>query len=329
MSGRNSNEANGGRPTAHPLRGPNSIESSVAQHKSALLGLPKYGAHKGTIQTQPARKLRLRRRDIEALEGQLSERDLAILRTIDEHQFLTVRQVEALHFADNASVSGARIARRTLARLRDLRLLGTLERRIGGVRAGSAGLVHHLSGVGDRLLHARSGRQARRSFEPSPRFVDHRLAIADVHVALVDAHRHGELDLVECALEPASWRHFASMGGARLTLRPDMYVETVAGPGSELVHAWFVEVDLGTESIPTLLKKCRDYENYRQAGIEQAHGGFPPVAWSLTHRDPDRASRRRVELREAIERSHTLTPELFRIVAPDQLIPLLTHGGAA
>jgi hypothetical protein len=320
-------EASGGHPTARPLRGSTAGKSSLAQGISGSLGETKYGAHTGTIQAAGTGQSRVHARDIDELASWLSERDYGILRSVAEHQFLTVKQIEALHFADHSPTSGARIARRTLARLRDHRLLATLNRRIGGVRAGSAGLVHYVDVVGDRLLRGRSGRQARRSYEPSPRFLNHRLAIADVHVALVKATRRGQLQLVECELEPSSWRHFTGLGGAHLTVRPDMYLETAANPDSDLVRAWFIEVDLGTESVPTLLKKCRDYEAYRQSGIEQAHGGFPPVIWTVTHRDPIRAERRRRDLEKAIEHSRTLTPELFRIIAPEQLVPLLASGG--
>ncbi|PEG33318.1 hypothetical protein CQY20_31470 [Mycolicibacterium agri] len=115
-----------------------------------------------------------------------------------------------------------------------------------------------------------------------------------------------------------------------LTLKADLYVEIATAPDSEFVNAWFIEVDLGTETISTLLKKCRDYEAYRRSGIEQAdEGGFPLVAWSVTHSDPSKGQQRRLALQAAIERDRTLTPELFRIVAPDQLVSLLRVGGAS
>jgi hypothetical protein len=269
-------------------------------------------------------------RDIEELASWLSERDFAILRSVAEHQFLTVRQVEALHFADHAPTSGGRIARRTLARLRTHRLLGTLERRIGGVKAGSVSLVYYLDVVGDQLLHGRSGRLARRrSRDPSSRFLSHRLAIADTHVALIQADRQGQLELVACDIEPASWRRYTGLGGARLTLKPDLYTETAVAGDGDFVHAWFVEVDLGTEGIETLLKKCRDYESYRRTGIEQQDGGaFPVVVWSVTHPDLAKADRRRKALREAIDSDRSLPSELFRIVAPEELVPVIRNGGA-
>jgi hypothetical protein len=319
-----------GHPIAHPFTSTNHRSSSPAEDISPSPGAANDGAQTGTTDTNAARPKRTHRRDVAAIaDDRLSDRDWAILRSVDEHQFLTVRQVEAIHFADHAPISGARIARRTLARLRELRLLGTLERPIGGVRAGSAGLVHYVDVVGDQVLHGRSGRHARRFYEPSPRFRSHRLALADCHIDLLRAHRNHELVLVDFVVEPASWRQYVGPGGARLRLKPDAYAETAESTDSEFVQAWFIEIDLGTESLPTtLLRKCREYESYRRTGIEQdRHGAFPRVIWSVTHADAAKAERRRLALREAIAADPHLTPNLFRVVAPNQLIALLQKGG--
>jgi hypothetical protein len=327
MSSEGRQQLRGDHPIAHPFT---SFTKPPLTPADVDPGSLNDGAQLGTTTTRPAAKRRTHAADIDAITALLSDRDQAILQSVDEHQFLTVRQIEALHFADNAPISGGRIARRTLVRLRGHRLLGTLERRIGGVRAGSGGLVHFLDTVGDQLLHGRPGRQARRrSRDPSTRFLNHRLAIADAHVALVVADRQGLLELVDFAAEPTSWRRFTNIGGARLTLKPDLYTETATAGDGDFVHAWFVEVDLATEGIETLLKKCRDYEAYRRTGIEQEDGGgFPLVVWSVTHPDPTKAARRRQALREAIDRDRTLEPALFRVVRPDQLVPLLANGGA-
>lgn len=318
-----SHAADGGghsRPFAHPIasgsrRPTTSIDTPVVVTNN--------GAHPGTTPPRGDSPRRLTATAIEAIAGRLSDRDRAILASIAEHRFLTVRQVEALHFADHAPASGSRIARRTLARLRGLSLLGTLERRVGGVRAGSAGMVHYVDDAGQRLLH---GYRRQRVQDPSARFVEHRLAIADTHIGLVSAHRDGAIDLVESTVEPTSWRRYTGLGGARVTLKPDLYVETAAG--RELVHAWFVEVDLGTESIPTLLRKCHDYERYRRTGTEQEqHGSFPLVVWNVTHRDPVKSERRRDALRQAIAADRSLLDELFRIVSPQQLTGALQQRG--
>lgn len=321
------NQAETDHPIAHPFVSTSIDTSSLAHGNSPSPGAANDGAHTGTTPSR-GRHRRTHAKDVDAIADRLSERDRAILQSVAEHQFLTIRQVERIHFADHAPTSGARIARRTLARLREFRLLGTLERPIGGVRAGSAGLVHYVDVVGDQLLRGRSGRQARRFYEPSPRFLNHRLAVADTHVSLVEANRQRRLELVDCVVEPASWRRYTGIGGARLTLRDDVYAEMAASPGSELVYAWFIEVDLGTESIPTLRKKCREYEAYRRTGIEQdRHGAFPFVVWSVTHPHPAKAESRRLALREAIDADSQLTSELFHVVAPNQLIALLQKGG--
>lgn len=284
------------------------------------------GAHTGTTAPKSRAKRRMNAPDVEELASRLSERDIAILGSIAEHQFLTAHQVEVLHFAD-LPAAGNRIARRTLARLRDHRLLGTLKRRIGGVRADSGGLVHYVDDVGNQLLH---GRRVRRVFDPSPRFVGHRLAVADAHLALIEADRQRQFELVHSAVEPKSWRRFTGIGGARLILKPDLYAETAVPPGSDFVRAWFIEIDLGTEHVQTLLKKCRDYEAYRRTGIEQTDGGsFPVVIWSVTHAEEEKAVRRRTALQQAIASDRTLPSALFRVIAPDQLVPLLQQGGAS
>src|SRR5207247_2442265 len=96
---------------------------------------------------------------LERLRDEVSERDLAIVRSVREHRFLAAGHIEALHFADHASFdSAARISRRVLARLTRQRLLNRLERRVGGVRAGSASYIYALGPVGGRLIDGRRHR---------------------------------------------------------------------------------------------------------------------------------------------------------------------------
>ncbi|WP_324188811.1 replication-relaxation family protein [Nocardia farcinica] len=246
-----------------------------------------------------------------------------------EHRYLTVPQIQLLHFGDLPPASGLRTAQRVLARLRRHRILASLTQRIGGIKAGSNGLVHYVDVVGDRLLRLEAGRGPRRRFEqPTQRFLDHQLGIAEAHVALVEANRRGQLELVTCEIEPAAWRDYVGIGGARLTLKPDLFAEAAYPPGNEYVDAAFIEVDKGTESIPTLLKKCREYESYRRSGIEQdrSDGAFPFVVWSMSADTEAKAKRRRAALREAIDGDRRLPAHLFRVIAPDQLISVLQKG---
>lgn len=280
-----------------------------------------------TTQERRQRRRHVTTSIVAEISGRLSERDYAILRSVDQHQFLATRHIETFHFTDIAPTARGRVTRRAVARLRDLRVIVMLQHTIGGVRAGSQGKVYGVDIVGDRLLRdlVRGGARVRGLQEPSLRFLNHRLAIADCHATLVAADRTRQIELTDSAVEPASWRTFTGTGGARLTLKPDLYVETATA--DDLVHAWFLEIDLGTESIPTLLRKCRDYEAYRCSGIEQdRHGSFPLVIWSMTHQDPAKAQRRRQALTEAIAADRTLTNQLFQIIAPEQLLPLIQRG---
>ncbi|MEN4475709.1 replication-relaxation family protein [Mycolicibacterium cosmeticum] len=311
-------------PIAHPIASFTNSPSIPVSDPHPPLGAANDGAHTGT--TTAARPRRTSAADITAIAERLSDRDWAILRSVADHQFLTGAHISAMHFHDHTAQSGPRIARRTMARLRSLRVLGALERSVGGIHAGSSGLVHFVDVVGDQLLRGRSGRTSRRSREPSARFLAHRLAIADTRIDLLRAQRFGDLDVIACSVEPASWRRYTGPGGAPITLKPDLYVETAAA--DDLVYAWFLEVDLGTESLPTLLRKCRAYDAYRRSGIEQAQGGgFPLVVWSMTHRNPSKAEDRRQALEDAIATDRTMPSQLFRITAPQQISAALRAGG--
>ncbi|WP_228533712.1 replication-relaxation family protein [Nocardia sp. BSTN01] len=285
---------------------------------------PNDGALSGTT---PARKRPVR--DLGKVAKQLSDRDWSILRSVAEHRYLTVSHIHALHFGDMPPDSGLRSAERVLARLRRDRVLAALKQRIGGHKAGSTATVHYVDEVGDRLLRQASARQSRRPFrEPTERFLDHQLGIASAHVALVEADREERIELVRCAIEPAAWRAYLGIGGARLTLKPDLYAETACPPSSEYVDAAFIEIDMGTESIPTLLKKCHEYDVYRRQGVEQdrSDGAFPFVVWSMSADTEAKAERRRAALREAIDKDRHLPADLFRVIAPEQLIAVMQKG---
>jgi hypothetical protein len=213
----------------------------------------------------------------------LSERDLAIIRRVAELRLMSAQQIQAVHFPDaehDNEQAATRARQRVLERLTRERLLIRLERRIGGVRAGSAGLVLALGPVGQRVL-ATSGPR-RRSYEPTLRFVDHTLAISQLVVDLSVAARAGLVDVLDVQAEPPCWREFSGLGGRRL-LRPDAFVALGSG---EYDLRWFIEVDRDTESLPVIVRKCRLYADYYQSGKEQvAHGGvFPRVDAQFTHK---------------------------------------------
>lgn len=206
-------------------------------------------------------------RELEHLRDELSGRDRAIVQTVSEARLMTGRQLQALFFPleDHATArTAARCARRVLERLSRDRLLVRLERRIGGVRAGSASFIYAIGPVGQRLLRQPGAR--RRLREPSTYFVDHTLAVSELVVRVTTTARLGKLELLRLQHEPSCWRSFGGLG-VRQLLRPDLFV--VLGVG-DYEHRWFIEVDRGSESLPVVLRKCRTYEAYYAAGLEQA-----------------------------------------------------------
>jgi hypothetical protein len=133
--------------------------------------------------TSPART---GRRGLNAVRESLSARDWDVLKVADAHRYLTTKQVEAFCFANHASqLTAARVARRVLRRLAALHVISHLDRRIGGIRAGSASFVWRVGPVGDRLLREADSSARQRQREPGRLFLDHCLAVADAHLALI------------------------------------------------------------------------------------------------------------------------------------------------
>jgi hypothetical protein len=256
-------------------------------------------------------------RGVAQTRERLSERDLGVIRQVGELRLMSARQIQAIHFPesehDNAAAA-MRARQRVLRRLCRERLLMALERRIGGVRAGSAGLVLGLGPLGQRVLSLDGPR--RRTHEPGLRFVDHTLAIGQLVVDVHAAARHGALELLDCQAEPTCWREFGGISGRRV-LRPDAFLSLGVG---KYELRWFIEVDRSSESLPVVVRKCRLYVDYYQAGVEQARSGgvFPRVCWIV----PD--ERRAEQLRRAIARDRNLPERLFVITTAAQSVMALS-----
>ncbi|HEX2903376.1 MAG TPA: replication-relaxation family protein [Jatrophihabitans sp.] len=245
-----------------------------------------------------------------------------MLGLLADHRFLTTTQVSGFLFHAHASVeSGSRVCRRVLQRLERFRLVERPVRRVGGLSAGSASSIWMLTSAGHRLRSLRDGLGAvGRVREPGERFIRHYLAVADAHLALTTAARAGQFELVRVELEPRCWRPYSGLGGSSETLKPDLYAVTANG---EYEDHWFIEVDRATESLPTLIRQCQQYETYRRSGREQAERGlFPRVLWVV----PD--ERRADKLDAALRLARNLDRQLFRITTPEHLIDIIAGGPA-
>jgi hypothetical protein len=259
------------------------------------------------------------------LEGLLTERDREIVATLDRLRVASTAQLMRLHIT-GAPSENARIRQttRALERLVRLRVLARLDRRIGGVRAGSAGFVYALDVAGQRLASAAGpagGRRLRRPWTPSPAFLAHALAVTELYVRLREAEQAGRLALTEFTAEPLCWRTFAGIGGGRVILKPDALVRVGVG---EWEVSSFVEVDRGTHSAASVERKCRVYRRYFQTGREQYHHGvFPQVIWLV----PD--ARRQATLEAAMASEPADTAALWGVAPYHQALAALTDRGAS
>ena len=248
---------------------------------------------------------------VPSLHFMLTARDLAVITSVRQWRFLTTRQIYSLHFSGHASyVSGIRACTRVLNRLREHRLLYRLSRPVGGIGGGSTSYVWGVDAAGDRLLRADpdSGFTKRfRPYEPTPLFLDHTLAVADVHVRLDALQRAGQLELIDIQPEPTSWRPF-SWNGRHQILKPDLYA--VTAQGHDQSHR-YIEVDRATESIQQVLveKKAKAYEEYAATGTDESILGIiPQVLWLVP--DPTRAQR----FQKALDAASGITSKLHRII---------------
>lgn len=274
--------------------------------------------------------------DIASLIESLSERDLSILESLRTHRALTTVLIRRLHFPiggepreagsgkSHATEMAAAVATiRVLTRLESRRLITRLQRRIGGVRAGSTGIVWQLGAGGERLLRTRHGDPARRRYsEPSPNFISHTLASADLAIHLYELARHGMIELLRLEAEPECWRTFLSAHGARQWLKPDLFAITADG---DYEHHLFIEADNATEHAPVIVRKALQYQQYANSGIHQKeHGLFPAVVWVV----PD--SKRQAAIRSALTiepRLHDLVNAgLFHVVTTEEFPAFVTDG---
>ena len=213
---------------------------------------------------------------VRSLAADLSERDLAIIETVRKLRMVRATQLERLHFAGLTESSRARRRRDVLSRLSRLQLLQTLERKIGGVRAGSAGHIYTLGLAGQRLHRIQSAetKRVRRSAEPSLMFLDHTLAVAEFYT---EVHESG-LDVLTAEAEPDCWRYFFD-GTTRDVLKPDLFISVA---NETHIFDWFVEIDLGTERRPALKRKMERYEAAYRFGLDgAADESFPRVLWTV------------------------------------------------
>ena len=266
---------------------------------------------------------------VDLLADRLGEdaRGRAILADLARVRVLTGAQLDALHFpgggGDGQSAgleSWSRVRRRVMDRLAELGAVVTLDRRIGGVRAGSAGNVYALSVTGQRVLPVLGitsdrSRQIRTPATPGERFLAHSLDVSALYVALRVAERNRQVIVGDYLTEPACW-FSAGYGGV---LKPDSYTH-LRRHGADVADSWWIEVDRATTSLPTLHRKLLSYVDYADTGGLGPAGVMPRVLVTTPH------PRRREDVTELIRRlPHPADRLITSVLHPDAVTELVRH----
>ena len=263
---------------------------------------------------------RVSKQRLEELWLLLDDRDKNILTSIQEYRYLTTDQVRRLHFTESVNDTAAlRATSRNLKKLKEMNLINSLDRRIGGIGSGSGSLIWKLEAAGEHLLRLLSNHAhpRRKHFEPSAYFLSHTLAVSECFVRITEISRGRSVKLTKIQNEPDNWRPYNS-GGKIVLLKPDLFAVTVCG-GYE--DRWMFELDLSTESPVRIIEKCRRYHQYYQSGLEQKQFGvFPLVVWIV----PD--ATRKLNLARHIQTEFAKLPNIFTVITPNELEALVKQG---
>lgn len=230
--------------------------------------------------------------------------------------YLSSVQIARLVFVGiESEYSFDRTPRRVLSRLVRKRLVRRFNRKIGGSNAGSEPFIYHLTKSGYRRIRALYPSTKATIDTASNMFVAHTIAIAEIGIRLIEAQRGGLLKIVTLETEPACWRHYLTLYGDLRVLKPDLYI---AIQTKEYESFAFIEVDRGTESLVTIIRKCLQYQEYFGTGNEQSKNGvFPYIVWSTE------SVARATAIKKAIEGEARLANGLFMVETEQDLLPRL------
>jgi hypothetical protein len=194
----------------------------------------------------------------------LTQRDCEIIRAVHENRFLRRDQIERLFFTTTAAAN---------ARLLALYQHRFLDRLYLPVELGSSQAVYALDREGAALIareeqmHLSQVTWRRKHNRVEFFFLEHTVLTAEIHVALQVALRgRSDVSLLE-------WRRDAFLTRERfydpaederkLIVAPDAFFGLATPEGSAY---FFVEVDLGTETLDRFRRKIVAYQEYWRSG---------------------------------------------------------------
>jgi hypothetical protein len=208
---------------------------------------------------------RIQQAHVDWLAARLNDRDWEVVEAVNTLRVASGDQLERLCFVALSNGRSRTATRsRALARLVRWRVLAPVGRRVGGRQRGSTVQVYALDSAGTRLVTGRqlaAGEQVRvrRPGAPGERSLRHLLAVSELYVALTERARALDLVLATFKAEPGA--HWPDGRGG--VLKPDAYA-VLERPGAR--DHWWCEVDMATESLPTVKAKLQSYLEFRRRG---------------------------------------------------------------
>ena len=288
--------------------------------------------------TPPVRRNRRFERAAEPPAFQLTLRDEDIIRAVARHRFLRSRHIQAL-------VPGS--SKRLLQRLYGLYHAGYLDRPRAQLdyhaTAGSAPMVYALADRGAKLLNARDSLKlvevewSRKNRAAGRPFIEHALAIADVHVSLITACRaRPEIQLIEtdqliAAFPQAptspdrafAWPTQVHRHGVlhNITVKPD-YAFGLRSPSISR-RCYIVECDRGTMPL--------ERADFQQTSIERKFSAYINGYTSKLHESIFGWKALRIlVVTNTVERARNMRLTLAKVTNADNIRRLFyfTHAGA-
>lgn len=237
----------------------------------------------------------------------LTTRERQMLRELATLHLATTGQLSRLVFGEYKPASARRLGQRHTQRLVRFGLMHRFVNRSRDRKVGPPGFILKLTDAGLSLsgVDATPSRRQRSSWQPNDAYLAHRLAISELYVRLAEQARVGGPTVREFRSEPDSWRHYTGYAGESLVIKADALVRLIAD-GQEL--SWFVEIDRGTEGPSHITAKCRAYQAYELADVEQQrHGVFPGVLFVVP------SSARARSIQRVIDHQPAETQGLFKV----------------
>ena len=250
----------------------------------------------------------------------LTKRDYEVLSLLNGCRYATTRQLVELYFRENKPKTATRRANLLTKKLTNLGLIHHLERRIGGVRAGSGSYIWHITHKGIKVLREIEPNvklKLKNHYEPTQHHLKHQLFVTQLFVELTALHLDQKIFLEDFSFEPKCWRSFTTLF-SHFTLKPDVFAKLTVG---DFEDAYFFEVDNTTEHLGRVIAKCKQYVAYFNTGIEQRENEvFPLVVWAV----PD--EKRKLAILNRIKDDLDAYWELFEVVTLEEFSDFIQGG---